>query len=175
MFFVPLFQYQLKNWEEKKNVLLEHYKNINENGMIEEVQDLIQTSYFAKENYLNCLPPQIFSDEIGDFLSEIEFDNYRIRGCWFEKSLKNGHHRIHNHGANAYSAICYVNYDETKHRPTNFISPFNNFLNSSVIEYEPNDVKSGTLIFFPSTISHYSRPNTSDEERLILSFNICPF
>lgn len=175
MFFVPLFQYQLENWEEKKKTLLEHYENIDRNGLIQEVHDLTQTSYFSKRNYLNCLPPQVFSDEINDFLSKIGSCNYRIRGCWFQNSPKNGHHRIHNHGADAYSAVCYVNYDETEHRPTLFMSPFNNFLDSGVIEYEPEDVRSGTLIFFPSTISHYSLPNTSDKERLILSFNICPF
>lgn len=175
MFFVPLFQYQLEGWEQKKNMILNHYKNLHEKGFIEEVHDSIQTSYFMKRNYLNCLPPQVFSDVISDFLSEVGASNYRIRGCWFENSPKNGHHRIHNHGADAYSAVCYVNYDENEHSPTNFISPFNNFLDSGIIEYSPTDVKEGTLIFFPSTIAHYSSPNTSDKERLIVSFNICPF
>lgn len=174
MFFVPLFQYQLENWEEKKEIILKHYEGLREIDNICEVADGVRTNYHQDKNCLNFLPPQVFSDALIDFTNEIGASSYRINGCWFENASKYSHHRIHNHGVDAYSAVCYVNYDESEHSPTNFIAPFNNFLDGNLLEYEPMDVKSGTLIFFPSSIAHYSKPNLSNKERLILSFNIRP-
>ena len=39
------------------------------------------------------------------------------------------------------------------------------------MDFTPN-VKEGDIVFFPSQLLHYANPNTSDKERVILSFNM---
>ena len=39
------------------------------------------------------------------------------------------------------------------------------------MDFNP-DVKEGDIVFFPSQLLHYANPNTSDKERVILSFNM---
>ena len=51
------------------------------------------------------------------------------------------------------------------------MSPFPNFLTGLQLTYTP-EVDEGSIIFFPSYISHFTEPNLSDENRLIVSFNL---
>ena len=46
-----------------------------------------------------------------------------------------------------------------------------NPITGEVIHYEP-DVEEGDLILFPSFIHHYTTPNQTDTERIVLSFNL---
>jgi len=41
-----------------------------------------------------------------------------------------------------------------------------------MIEFIPNDIEEGSIVFFPSNVPHYVAPNKSTKPRLILSFNI---
>ncbi len=50
-------------------------------------------------------------------------------------------------------------------------SPFTEFSSGDHMDFTP-DVKEGDIIFFPSQLLHYANPNTSDKERVIVSFNM---
>ena len=74
-----------------------------------------------------------------------------------------------------FSAVCFVEYDQEVHTPTQFIAPFNDFMQGNTLQYSPSCVMEGTLLIFPSVIHHFTLPNTSDKRRIALSFNLTPY
>lgn len=166
MFYVPLFHINCTNWEIKKQKLKQLCKNLKFNGEQYTDFDLNTVSSYGGDIDF------IFEEEIKNFKKTFNFEHHRITSCWFEKLLKSNRHSIHNHGPIGYSAVCYVEYDKNEHKPLTFISPFNNFVDHSVLFYTPNFVEEGTIIFFPSTLNHFVDSNISEKERLVVSFNL---
>ena len=82
------------------------------------------------------------------------------------------YHELHNHGQLGYSATCFLSFDPKVHTPTQFIAPFNNPLNGLIVKHIPENITEGTLLFFPSMLLHYTQPNLSTKERIVLSFNL---
>ena len=68
--------------------------------------------------------------------------------------------------------VCYIKYDPEHHRPTTFVAPFMSLHDGNLLEWEPNDVEEGTMVLFPSGLSHYVPANQSEVRRMILSANI---
>ena len=191
MFDIPIFKYKIENWTEVKAKLLEQFKNSPSetvsNSRISGGQ--IHTDFFKciKEpripeyiiKSLNYIDPYTmrFLGEISEHLStpdavlRLGSDNIGVTSAWFQKQEQNMLHNIHNHGAVGFSSVCYVKFDKDVHLPTTFISPFNDFLSGSTQYYQP-EVEEGDIIFFPSTVQHYSPPNSSDSDRIIFSFNL---
>jgi len=169
MFFVPLIHLKVKNWNEKKLRLLDLYSNTIDN--IKFTANEIYTDFY-KNNFTSLKDVEcIFDEEIKEFCSLIDVKSV-VLNSWFELARKNSHHTIHNHGALGYSSVCFIKFNSEHHTPTKFISPFLNFLTGETIYYYPNNIEEGSIIFFPSSINHYTDPNISDEERLIISFNL---
>ncbi len=167
MFEIPLFSTKCSDWENKKNdlLLLSHKFDYN--------QEQYSDFYNQTENYnYNEKIDKLFSQEISYFKNIINIKSHKIVRSWFEKSLTNNFHSIHNHGPLGYSAVCYIKYNKEKHKPLIFTSPFFGFLDGFTLQYVPNFVEEGTIIFFPSSINHYVLPNSSDEERMVISFNL---
>lgn len=107
-------------------------------------------------------------------------DSFKIILSWANKSDKNGGHRSHVHPNSFISGIYYVSDELT---PTYFEDPryqtrtgwmvgSYNFINSVVWECP---AETGTLVLFPSYLSHYTEPSdTLKGWRITLSFNIIP-
>ncbi len=166
MFFIPLFHTKCFNWQLKKNKLKNLCGKLNYDGY--QYNDFSKHTTNLYINDIDC----IFEEEIKNFKNINNIQHHKIVDCWFEKFLTSNYHQIHNHGPLGYSAVCYIDYIKTEHKPLVFISPFNNFLNHSVLFYSPEFVEEGTIIFFPSTLNHYVDPNKSENERLVVSFNL---
>ena len=173
MFKIPLLHLSVRNWNEKKSVLMsmidDTQMNINEG-------ESIKTDYYSRQNTElairhNQKIEEILKEEINIFCNHFGFCYHKISMSWFQTASKGNYHGIHNHGSVGYSSVCFIDYDCENHTPTQFISPFHNFITGDFLEYSPK-VKEGSIIFFPSTILHYTEPNNSDVERTILSFNI---
>lgn len=167
MFSVPLFQYEIESWDIKKNKLKQIYKRCK----IEQ-KEHVKTDYFESERktYNNEIEG-ILKDELNQFRIETNLLDYSVRSSWFELSTKHDYHPVHIHGNIGYSSICFIDFDPAVHSATHFIGPFFNFIKESTLEYVPNVVE-GTIIFFPSSIKHFTIPHNSDKERLIVSFNL---
>ena len=170
MFYVPLLHIVIDGWKKKKSNLL---KIIEKRKFSYGYMEIIKSDFY-KENQQSYAKKiqDILSYEIKNAGTHFGFENLNVINAWFEKAERNMYHQIHNHGALGYSAVCFVDYDETHHSPTQFISPFNNFFNGSILSYSPEQISEGSLLFFPSMIHHYTIPNESDIERTILSFNL---
>ena len=169
MFNIPIFHFKVENWDEKKSALIELYNLVENDCEMVEGTDVI-TNY-----HQNCINIRqdisyIFYSEIKRFTDIIEYNECIVDAAWFEKSYKNHYHKIHNHGALGYSSVCFINYDENEHTPTQFIAPYNNFINGVSLIYNPQNVIESSIIFFPSAINHFTEPNKSDKERLVVWF-----
>ena len=168
MFTVPLVHLVVDDWKEKKKKLLNLCKNTH---LSLDNDESLLTNYHQNHKILNGDIENIFKDQIGRLEKEFNLPNLKIKDSWFEETEINGSHSIHNHGQYGYSSVCYIEYDKEEHTPTIFISPFNNTSTGELITYKP-EVDEGSIIFFPSSILHYTMPNKSIKKRLIVSFNL---
>lgn len=166
IFYVPLIHLKVENWESKKQNLLDLYEQV-----LIEYNDNVWTNYHDDALHLNESVASLLKDEIIQFGNFLGFKEIKIRSSWFEKANQDNFHCPHNHGMKGYSSVCYVEYDKSQHEATNFISPFTNFITGDLLKYSPK-VEEGSIIFFPSSITHYTNPNKSNKERKILSFNL---
>jgi len=173
MFKIPILHLRVRNWEMKKNILL----NIDNTTQIKlSEEESIRSDYYTQQTNdeagkYNFQIETLFKEEINLFCKEFNFIEYRIVMSWFESAFQGDYHGVHNHGLVGYSAVCFIEYDKEEHTPTQFVSPFNNFITGLNLDYSPQ-VDEGSLIFFPAVILHYTEPNKSVKERKVLSFNI---
>lgn len=172
MFKIPLVHIELNNWEYKKQSLL----NLKKYDSVPDIktENLITDFYQNFDNKYNYTKEVFFilENDIKSFLLKFNLPQYKITDAWFEKTYDNMSHQVHNHGSIGYSAVCFIKFNPSVHKPTHFISPFNDFTTGSQQIFVPEKIKEGSLILFPSVIHHYTVPSCSNEERIILSFNL---
>lgn len=174
MFRVPFLHLNVEDWEQKKIKLKESFdSSVYENN--EPDEHTTDYHYKVESGYKDKdvkLIEELFEKELRMFSEFFQFENIEVIISWFEISIKGQQHEVHNHGATGYSAVCFIDFDERYHKPTNFVSPFNDFLKGNALLYQPEQIEEGSLIFFPSAIHHFAPPNYSDVPRMILSFNL---
>lgn len=167
MFEIPIYCINVQDWHLKKNRLKTLIKKSNisiKDG--ETVQsDYKDNGPFNQEIY------EIIREEIEEFCNFSKLYCKKLTRSWFQISSQGQYHPIHNHGAIGYSAICFIDYDNNHHTPTQFIAPYVDPISGNVIRYSPK-VEEGSIIFFPSVMPHFTEPNFSNVERTILSFNL---
>ena len=172
LFYVPICKLSINDWQDKKSQILLVLEN---NDKSVKYIDNIHTDYYVQENkgyidYRTAIT-LILKEELQIACNELNLSRIEINRCWFERAKKYDYHKVHNHGSIGYSGVVYVEYDNSKHTSTTFVSPFNNFITGETIINE-SKVKEGDMLIFPSILSHYTEPNKSDVDRVILSFNL---
>tara|TARA_Y100000004_G_scaffold69307_1_gene77807 strand:+ start:2533 stop:3204 length:672 start_codon:yes stop_codon:yes gene_type:complete len=194
IFSVPILTIKVRDWGNKGKYLMKSYLNQFESGEIyvrgkelltsyrndRDMEDPKELDAWVKENDKFCENIEdVFEDELSLIYDKIvkPFDPLSLRklgvdSAWFQNQNNGTSHNIHTHGSVGLSAVCYVKYNQKYHSPTVFVSSIFNSITNTNVEWEPKDCTEGTLIVFPSNILHYTRPNTSDISRVILSFNL---
>jgi len=193
IFSIPILTIQVKDWNKKRKILMKHYLRQTESNDLYLRDGEILTSYvdsmdiskktdeWIENNYKFVEGMQeLFEEEINLAYDKIikpysslhlSKRKLKIGDFWFQNQNNGTAHGIHTHGSNGLSAVCYMKYDKQHHTPTNFISPnFNSFNNINMTWY-PEESTEGTMVFFPSNILHYTRPNNSDVSRIIAAIN----
>lgn len=170
MFYVPLVHIEVKNWKYKKEQILNLYQKAKFEQEDGDKQKVF-TDFHNDALSFNEVVQELFDDELNILSDKLDIKTKRIIGSWFEISKFGNYHELHTHGCYGYSAVCYVEYDKEVHEPTIFVAPFLNFWDGNVLDYIPT-VNEGSIIFFPSSIVHYTKPNYYEKQRIILSFNI---
>ena len=104
-------------------------------------------------------------------------DKFEISQAWANKSGSNQFHHVHVHANSFLSGVYY--FDEVS--PTYFQDPRQSVLSTGlqvesdndnpVWEYTPT---ANTLVLFPSWLSHFTMPETSNVHRYTLAFNVIP-
>jgi len=101
--------------------------------------------------------------------------NYNISESWMTISNKNDYAYAHTHGP---VDLCGVYYFKTNSKDGKIIFRNPNFMlnaswcYNSILELEYITPEEGMLILFPSWLLHNTEPNTTDNERISISFNL---
>ncbi len=166
MFAVPIFHLYAKDWDNKKESL----RDLSRHQEFKKDPGEYVLSDFRTPSVKWELIEPLIRDELQKFKDQVRI-NLEVDSWWFEKGGRGDQHLLHNHGATGFSAVMYINYDPEEHTAVQFVCPFNNVLGWVDI-YSPRGVQSGSVLFFPSYVHHYTLPCESDKERLVLAWNM---
>jgi uncharacterized protein (TIGR02466 family) len=110
----------------------------------------------------------------------IGYDAFEITGCWATVLAKGAVHKVHSHPNNFLSGVYYIR-THPGADTINFHDPRNQtgIIRPPVVELTAENtdqvvvrVKNGTLLVFPAYLQHSVDANTSEKERISISFNI---
>ena len=110
----------------------------------------------------------------------IGYDAFEITGCWATVLAKGAMHKAHSHPNNFLSGVYYVrahpgadtiNFHDPRTQ-TGIIRPPVVELTAENTDQVVVRVKNGTLLVFPAYLQHSVDANTSEDERISISFNI---
>ena len=131
---------------------------------------------------------KFISTSVHEYARDVILTNSRIRitNSWVNRSKHGVGHHTHIHPNSVMSGVFFIQSDETC-PPITFLSPMNNWMinpqkgdegvaytnewNNFTYTYPPVP---GTLLLFSSAIRHQVAPNSSETERISLSFNTFP-
>ncbi len=129
--------------------------------------------------FLNSLSPEIqqaTSDMGWDTINQI----IKITNMWSIINTKGSFNERHHHGNSALSAAYYVKADSESgdivfydpRQSFTFSHPENATLNELNAQTKSISPKSGMLVLFPSYLDHSVNTSNSDDDRIVISFNI---
>ena len=186
-FSTPIWISQIENYEnineELKNFIYNQKKN-NPKGTLKSNIKGWHSEQFnlqneSLKNFLEALRPNI-EKSIIDMGWDTKNQITKITSMWSIINKKESFNEKHHHGNSALSAAYYVNANQDSGDIV-FYDPRHAFIFSHPEASQINDLnaqvksitpKSGTLILFPSYLEHSVKPSTSEEDRIVISFNI---
>ena len=178
MFVVPIESFSIPDWDKWKPRILSHLKGGSTLASISSAGqaswDDMQSDFFDN-NKNKTLPDYYYvvKEALQPVLDEFQQDYplpLQVINMWYQVTFGGQMHGIHNHGPVGVSAVMYVDFDPTVHKPTTFYSPFPDYINGEVMEFTP-EVKEGDIVFFPSFVHHCQDPNQSEAQRVVISMN----
>lgn len=178
LYSVPLLHLKLNDWEEKKSILMETYErvNLNDPKLYGNQEYSVITDYHRSSNTNDFSTSEIINQILGEeleFISEVFRCPVQVTNSWFEKSTRNKQHTPHNHGNSGLSCVIFIKFDPKYHCPTVFIDPnLSSDSHMAPLNEMPPGIREGSMIVFPSYLTHYTLPNLTEEDRVILSFNM---
>lgn len=113
----------------------------------------------------------LFGPEIDSFALNLGLKQVRIDSIWAVRYGLNDYHAVHNHRSKGYSGILYVDYDPSVHTPSIHVAPWNDPVSDQTVNSAP-EVSEGTFVFVPSSVLHYTFPNTSIKLRQVVAFDM---
>ncbi len=131
------------------------------------------------KSFLNALKPKI-EEAIIDMGWDIKNQIVKITSMWSIINKKNSFNEKHHHGNSALSAAYYVKADQDSgdivfYDPRHafiFAHPEASKINELNAQVKSITPKAGTLVLFPSFLEHSVKPSQSDDDRIVISFNI---
>jgi len=189
IFPVPVFEYQIENHElintELEKYIYELKKNdpkgknkSNAGGWHSDdfiIEDNVPIQNFISK--FNNLLPKIFINQMG---IDKKLTNIKILNMWSVVNGKNTFNTKHNHPNSYFSAAYYIKTNEDSGH-IKFFDPKEvktmyspalgelNDLSTNIVRIKPEE---GKLLLFPSYLHHAVEENISDEDRIVISFNL---
>ena len=189
LFATPIFKYRIEDHDKINSKLTKYIYELRDKDPSGNSHSNVGGWHSQNFDIINPGPPQEFIFKFKDFLKSVVTDKLgwkhvegkgRIVAMWAIINKKNSYNIKHNHPNCFLSAAYYVK------------APKNS---GSIQFYEPNEVKvmrypeiekhtkysagivniepnEGDLLIFPSYIYHSVQQNKSDEDRIVISFNI---
>lgn len=162
-----LYQYACENWEVQKNAILGWIKTAKFSK--DEQQCFYSDRNDADKNYKDEIF-NLFNQELERFQNEVGRP-IQINDSWLVKYTKGDWHPPHTHGSKGYSGIVFVEFDEVEHKPPFFIDPQNDHYTDRTNYIIPTTFE-GDMVIARSNLLHFTYPNNSDRERIILGFDM---
>jgi len=170
LFHVPLFSYDVKEWDRKKKALLSRinrcefeYRGLND----------FKTDRHSKRHNYAIDFENIFSDELNEFKREADLQYLSVMDVWTIKyTQKSENHCPHNHRSSGYTGLLYLEYDEKVHEPTKFIGPWNDPVKDTTQLSQIHDAKTGVMYIWPSSLVHYVDGMRTNKLRMITSWDM---
>lgn len=166
LFEINIIKYHIIDWDIKKKKFLE----------------LLNQELFERNQYQTCLSDKNRSNYIEEFyhIFQIEFTTlandlgvpeFDLSSVWCVQYNNGDWHAPHNHSGRGYSGIIYLDYDEIEHTPTIFVGPLNDPIKDTTQMSIPS-VFEGDIMIVPSSLLHFTYPNTSSKVRRIIGFDL---
>jgi uncharacterized protein (TIGR02466 family) len=161
----------------------------------EEIKAVIKYSKKIKKNEGNSLSinnyildcpefkflKNFITEQVNYFMQKVYKPKYLVElyvtQSWLNFTEKNGYHPRHKHPNSFISGVLYIKADKTKDN----ITFTRNVYRQLMIHSEDLDalnadsfdlnIESGTIVMFPSDLSHFVKPTQSDGTRISLAFN----
>lgn len=170
LFHIPLFYYEVKEWDRKKKALM---SRIKQNKFDYYGVANFQTDRHSKKNNYALDFEMIFDQELYQFKQDAGLSRYKITDIWTVKYTKpNEGHCVHNHKSTGYTGILYVNHDPKVHPVTTFIGPWNDPVTDKSQLNSLPDAKEGMLYIWPSVLLHYVDGMNTNKTRIITSLDM---
>jgi uncharacterized protein (TIGR02466 family) len=139
--------------------------------------------YLTKESKIKRLT-KFFEESVDAYFKDVYAPRYdvklKITQCWLNSTKTNQHHHLHSHPNSFVSGVYFVQSDDTTGKIF-FHKDIKKVLDVSPKEYNVFNSESwwlssteGTLLLFPSTLSHSVERVESEKTRLSISFNTFP-
>ena len=189
LFPVPIFHYKLENYKETNKELLNYILELQKNDKIGNTHSNKGGWHSQNFDIVNQGPPINFLNKIKDFLKHIisnEFgwkyvpNKQRIVAMWAIINKKNSFNVAHNHQNCYFSSAYYVKkpknsgditfFDPKQAKTYRFpkVEKYTEY-SSEAVTIKPEE---GDLLIFPSYLYHSVGENLSEDDRVVISFNV---
>jgi len=189
LFPVPIFHYKIENYKEINKELINYILRLKKKDKIGNNRSNIGGWHSPNFDLVKEETPINFINKFKDFLKNIIINEFgweylpnkqRIVAMWAIINKKNSFNIMHNHQNCYLSAAYYVKKPE-RSGDISFFDPVEpktyrypekekgTFHSNQVVTLRPEE---GNLLIFPSYLYHSVEPNLSDEDRIVISFNI---
>lgn len=188
LFSVPMYKGEVKNYRKVNKELLSLYEELefdHMDGWITNTQKLNRNAFSS--SIINNAPLfhealnvhlKKYLDDVGTIdiqMDDVYSRDYRIKNSWITQTTKNQFAHLHSHGDSDISGVYYI---KTTGKDGNiyFHSPMellaSNYIMGSLQSAFEVPPAEGCLLLWPSFLLHGVRENTTDSERISLSFNL---
>lgn len=190
MFPSPVFECSIKDHEELNLELIKYIYELKEKDKegldLSNSGDGWHSPYFeiskidVLKKFISKIFPFIFEISTKEYGWDCTPEKIRITGMWSVINSKNSYNLRHFHPNCNLSAAYYVKAKE-KCGNIKFFDPVDQKAMQSPAKREPNNLSSdvasftpneGDLLIFPSYLHHSVEENLSEEDRIVISFNI---
>ena len=189
LFPVPIFHYKLENYQETNQELLNYILELQKKDKTGNTHSNRGGWHSQNFDIVNEGPPINFINKIKNYLKHIIVDEFgwkyvpnkqRVVAMWAIINKKNSFNVMHNHQNCYLSASYYVRKPEDSGDITFFdpkeaktyrfpkIEKYTEY-STEIVTIEPGE---GDLLIFPSYLYHSVGENLSDDNRVVVSFNI---
>ena len=118
------------------------------------------------------------SNYIGCCAAQVQLPELQIQNIWININSPGAYNHLHNHAGSILSGVYYVNstpeqgniFFERSDNAEYFLPPVEkpNYFTSTATTYKAT---TGALYVFPGWMKHSVQPNTTDKDRISVSFN----
>ena len=189
LFSVPIFHYKLENYKKTNKELLNYILELQKNDKIGNTHSNKGGWHSQNFDIVNQGPPINFLNKIKDYLKHIisnEFgwkyvpNKQRIVAMWAIINKKNSFNVMHNHQNCYFSSAYYVKkpknsgditfFDPKEAKKYRFpkIEKYTEY-SAEAVTIKPEE---GDLLIFPSYLYHSVSENLSEDDRVVVSFNV---